>query len=127
MADDLDRLETLAKAATPGPWVMDDDQQTSYPVVRTNEGIAIAGCPTNRLTRGRINTEFIAAADPQTVLALIAELRAARTFRDEVTAALVPGRWRGFDGPDGVSIHEIIADVATALRRYDEAVGHADR
>jgi hypothetical protein len=55
-----------------------------------------------------------------TVLALVAELRVAYAFRDEVHSALQPGRWRGFDGPDGVSTHEVIADVAAALERYDQ-------
>jgi len=54
---------------------------------------------------------------------LVAELRAAHTFRDDIAAALAPGRWRGFDGPDGTSKDEVLADVADALARYDEAVG----
>jgi hypothetical protein len=56
------------------------------------------------------------------VVALVAELRAARTFRDQVAAALAPGRMRGFDGPDGVSKDEVIADVAAALERYEPGI-----
>jgi len=55
------------------------------------------------------------------VPALVAELRAARTFRDDIRAALRPGRWRGFDGPDGVSKDEVVADVAAALAAHDQA------
>jgi hypothetical protein len=62
------------------------------------------------------------ALDPATLQALVAELRAAREFRDEVHSALQPGRWRGFDGPDGVSKDEVIADVAAVLERNDKAV-----
>ena len=47
------------------------------------------------------------------------ELRAAREFREDVAAALAPGRWRGFAGPDGVSKDDVIEDVAAALKRYD--------
>ncbi|SRR6266545_4985621 len=62
-----------------------------------------------------------AASDSEGIdwAALVAELRVARTFRDDIDAALAPGRWRGFDGPGGVSTHEVIADVAAALKRYD--------
>jgi len=51
----------------------------------------------------------------------VAELRAARSFHDDIAAALAPGRMRGFDGPDGVSKDEVITDVAAALERYDAA------
>jgi hypothetical protein len=51
---------------------------------------------------------------------LLAKVRGTREFHDEVHSALQPGRWRGFDGPDGVSTHEVIADVAAALERFDQ-------
>jgi hypothetical protein len=64
--------------------------------------------------------EFIAYARSD-VPAMERELRVARTFRDNIAAALAPGRWRGFDGPDGVSKDEVIGDVAAALERHDRA------
>ena len=59
------------------------------------------------------------------VPALITELRAARQFRADIYSALQPGRWRSYAGPDGVSTHEVIVDVAAALKRYEEHAARA--
>lgn len=50
-------------------------------------------------------------------------------FRQQVEDALKPGRWRGFDGPDGVSIDEVIGDIAIALRTLEQhaALGQVDQ
>jgi len=77
--------------------------------------------PTPRVDRPRAARTEQAKARRKRGSALVAELRVARTFRDEIAAALAPGRWRGFDGPDGVSTHEVVEDVAAALKRYDPA------
>jgi hypothetical protein len=58
--------------------------------------------------------------------ALVDEVEAARAFRDEIHSALRPGRWRGFDGPDGVSKDEVIADVTAALERFDQHTATQD-
>jgi hypothetical protein len=68
----------------------------------------------------KITRPFIAESPIGELLAaLISELRAARQFREDIVSALAPGRWRGFDGPDGVSKDEVIDDVAAALKRYE--------
>lgn len=64
---DLDALEAIAKAATPGPW-----KAGRYHVLADADLEPI----TYRATVADIR--FIAAADPSTVLALIAELRQER-------------------------------------------------
>lgn len=46
------------------------------------------------------------------------ELAAAGRLAAAIEEALLPGRWRGFDGPDGVSEDEVIDDVVGALMRY---------
>jgi hypothetical protein len=117
---DLDAAEARAKAAAAegygGEWcwdggtLVDEDHDEAVGISRDRAAPTSAGA-------------HIAGMDPPTTLALAAELRAARTFRDDIAAALAPGRWRGFDGPDGVSKDEVLADVADALFRYDEAVG----
>lgn len=63
---DLDELEKTAKAATPGPWVADDNI-----VFRDGESIA--------LDCRHIDASFIASASPDVVLALI---RVARMAKD---------------------------------------------
>jgi hypothetical protein len=74
-----------------------------------------------RYDGGRLSSDpAICFAAIEDVPDLVAELRVAYAFRDEVHSALQPGRWRGFDGPDGVSTHEVIADVAAALERFDQ-------
>lgn len=64
---DYDDLRAKADAATPGRWVRDD----GYPSVGDESGdILIADCG-QREAHDDANADFIAAADPQTVLALL--------------------------------------------------------
>ncbi len=53
--------------------------------------------------------------------AILQEIQRLRTFKGDIRAALRPGRWRGFDGPDGISKDEVIADVVGALTALDQA------
>lgn len=82
---DLDELERLAKAATPGPWrmvalsshygVTHGDYR--FPtVVYAHEGWDGYGNGSSRP-----NADYIAAANPATVLALIARVREAEANR----------------------------------------------
>jgi hypothetical protein len=118
---DLDEIEARAKAATPGPWRADEDSEETGRGV-TDDAVEHWIFFATNPAPSEADTAHIAGMDPQTTLALVAELRAAREFRDAVRSALAPGRWRGFDGPDGVSTHEVTADVATALEAYDRVV-----
>jgi len=79
---DLERLEKLANAATPGPWEyifggpeQDEDGSWYEP---TESGVR-SGDWENDFPHA--DAEFVAAVDPQTVLALIAALRAAGGVR----------------------------------------------
>jgi hypothetical protein len=69
MNADLDRLERLAKAATPGPWELGDGGWGVY--VTTADGTEVV----SREWTGPQDAAHIAASDPATVLELIAELR----------------------------------------------------
>lgn len=82
MTTDLEALEALAKAATPGPWIAGDPHPfvpgaqvklygPNWTPIRIEES-------SERYVRPTRDADFIAAADPSTVLALIAELRQER-------------------------------------------------
>lgn len=77
--EQLSALEAAAKAATPGPWVLNGLSVDA-------DGFDICGCtdwrsPINR--NGTANAAYIAAANPAAVLDLIAELRKARMYMTE--------------------------------------------
>jgi len=65
---DIDELAALANAATPGPWT------AGSRCVRDSDGHGVAG---EGYTTEDADLAYIAAANPETVLALIERLRAA--------------------------------------------------
>lgn len=82
---DLDRLEALARAATPGPWEAVSGSEVDPATLwlsgrNTGDGGLLAefydGAAFSAGPRAEANAHYAAAADPATVLALIAELRA---------------------------------------------------
>jgi hypothetical protein len=88
---DIDKLEALAKAATPGPWeAVDygsyDGKDEGWYVDTSADKADIApdagGIQPNHWDagRGRRDMQFIAATNPVVILALIAEVRALREF-----------------------------------------------
>lgn len=96
--DELDRLEELAAAATPGPWRTFDDSAViaagdADTLVAT--GLSDAGPTFNADVYGlnwRDDAAFIAACDPDTIRRLIADARLGAAWR-EAEAALPEG-WR---------------------------------
>lgn len=73
MTIDIDRLIALCEKATPGPWTHDTTDNHGT-MIRAADGQSLAEC----WMRGtqwphRDNAAFIAACDPQTILALCAE------------------------------------------------------
>lgn len=84
---DLESLEQKARAASPGPWVVHADgkefgssDRSTSPGVDTADGqvvcwwgTGLCGIPQNP------DADFIASAHPETVLALITEVRALRS------------------------------------------------
>lgn len=75
---DLDKLETLAKVATRGPW----ERLGAYQVRTLNRYEGHSDIVVDETDQP--DAAFIAAANPVTVLALIAELRTLRAWRDTV-------------------------------------------
>jgi hypothetical protein len=70
---DLDKLEALAKAATPGPWetipTCENIVRVPFDGARGLEGLSVADCRTDPVAA------FIASANPATILALIERSR----------------------------------------------------
>lgn len=80
---DIDKLEQLAKAATPGPWRFinrQDNQFVAYRKPGAARGNLYAICALPGVTAKTKDFRYIAAANPTAVLALIAELRKLREF-----------------------------------------------
>ena len=83
----LDKLEAKARAATPGPWQALENPEMA---IRWVEAMCHAGgsvCTAHdnwSLGQNKRNSVFIAAANPETVLALIDRLR--RAEKNEATA-----------------------------------------
>lgn len=89
---DLAELRRLAEAATPGPWYVGDyehgrERVTTYPdtAIVDEAGKVVVGAYNSHCCSFPIDIEadekdtaYISAANPQTVLALIAELESLR-------------------------------------------------
>lgn len=80
-SEQIDELERLALAATPGPWAVDAlkiGARFNIELPDGTEAIAMSQqLVGDRLSEQRgANADFIAAANPQTVLALVNQLRA---------------------------------------------------
>ena len=88
----LDRLEALAREATPGPWIVDEDTR---PGMQWNRHILTDDSKQNTVcfmahsngkapTRDAKTASYIASANPAAVLKLIAVAREAQALADSV-------------------------------------------
>ena len=112
---DLEALEAKAKAATAGPWMLDgmgeDEPEINYwahlfiGTAEPNESGSHEVIATSEDKHGP-NGEFIAAAHPAVVLALITELRTARaTIQNAYNA------WHMETRSDAIDVlHEYLRD-----------------
>lgn len=116
MTIDLDALEKLADAATPGPWISETGTDTVWigPSKAKAAKVARIVCPieigpgyrTEYVDQQTANAAFIAAANPATIKALIAELKEARELMEPFAAMAEAGDqrpkddavWAGQDG-----------------------------
>ena len=83
MSIDLDKLEQLAEAATPGPWRFlnrPDNQFVTYRKPGAARGDLYAICALPGVTAKTKDFKYIAALSPDVTLAMIAELRKLRDF-----------------------------------------------
>lgn len=98
---DLSELEKLARAATPGPWVAENYvDEVGLSVIASDEAdyisnpsrgqvchvSVIAGATGDDRDGAKTNAAYIAAANPETILALIAERDALRAGLEEIEA-----------------------------------------
>lgn len=74
MTIDIDKLEALAKAATPGPWCAG-----RWADIEDSNGVDLLAVSIDIPCFNRMNdADFVAAANPVTILTLVAEVRALR-------------------------------------------------
>ncbi|MGU0777986.1 ead/Ea22-like family protein [Pseudomonas aeruginosa] len=79
---DTNKLKELAERATPGPWVVDAQQSGAIFNIESESGdLCIAMSQENPAStrlemneQRRVNAEFIAAANPQAILAMLDEI-----------------------------------------------------
>jgi len=113
-----ERLEGLARAATPGPWYL---RTNRHPATNGNDwGWLDAYPPGGRQSapegvavtweagrQSRHNAAYIAAVHPQAILALIAENRAYREALEAHDRYMIDA---GYEGPDSSSLHPKAAE-----------------
>lgn len=117
----LDALEALAKAATPGPWCGAGHPQREppfYVVAGPHErpGLWPATTLVADLSTSIVDAKFIAAANPATVLALIERVRAAEAL---VEKAFDQGHVSGYSGEP----YDEAWDTSDAKAALDELRG----
>lgn len=112
---DTNKLKELAERATPTGWTHDADRYVVAQSDQVNDGWNICLCEG---PDSKKNRDFIAAANPQAILGLIAEVERLESEIDQCASAL-PGTYY-MDPPDGgnVSIPEQIRRMAKDAARY---------
>lgn len=80
---DLDQLEALAKAATPGPWNPSPGRSLVVSRIDISEPV-ICNCLSEQFAQAPKDAAFISAVGPDVVLELIEELRAKNELLEEV-------------------------------------------
>lgn len=120
---DLAKLRGLAEKATPGPFDVErrdqGDGDIHYIVHGGPNGDDFAWCLDSLDRRAKSNAAFIAAANPQTVLALVAVVEAAQ--RVEYLAPWMATL--AIDGGAGSKRAPEIRDALAALREALKRVG----
>lgn len=76
---DIDKLEVLAKEATPGPWIFDPESADEWGAIVNSEKHAICEFLGEQTTD--VNGRFIAAANPAAIQELINRLRDATSYQ----------------------------------------------
>jgi len=101
MTIDKDELRSLASAATPGVWHWEGDVVKNDPYGRTRYQVTTLGKTIAKIyyssfeggpTNAEMDARYIAAADPQTVIALLDELGGLRNAVECAITALSDSR-----------------------------------
>lgn len=119
----------MARCGEPGPQgqickvaVHDDDVPHDWQLDAVESAAGHLGLLQRSALRiqERMNQGLSIEAAAQQVKLDEKELGRLRQFEQAIRAALLPGRWRGFNGPDGVSQAEVIEDVIIAVEALDQ-------
>jgi hypothetical protein len=108
----LDAIEARAKEATPGPWWIDRNGAICTSGMKVPP--ALHPIVFDAVYDNVLDAEHIAGMDPQTVLALVAELRVAR----EVVEAF--RLWVDHDDVDVTGPPGLVEPAVAALDAYDQ-------
>lgn len=85
---DLDAIEAVADAATPGPWTVDSSIPYGHRVGSSDEADWVAWTGEHGETGSEADAAFIAAVNPVVALALVAEVRRLRVELERRTEDL---------------------------------------
>ncbi len=117
----LDELESVARAATPGPWHVDPDDRRDMSWNRhIMSGPSMAVCfmahsDGKDPERDEATARHIAGCDPQTILKLIAVAKAAKAMENRLPKL-----------PQAVALYYAESELLT-LRNALEALAHSPR
>ena len=136
-----DELRKLAEAATPGPWIEDSENHPddiSIWAGPADDGQFLGNMGTDHVRQlgvtcdvERANARFIAAANPQTILALLDELGQCKAQRDGLLVAakkanrMYGSLWDSSDG-GGFIFPERVKDYDEAFDALNKAVANAE-
>jgi hypothetical protein len=125
-ADDIKKLRAIAQTATPGPWRL-TASRTGIVAAVDDSWI----CTVSRITPVT-DVEFIAAANPQAVLALIDDIEhantAARTIADKAADFAVECAKLEFALTMMTAARDEACDIAdTAIRMRGDFIGRHDQ
>ena len=122
----IDQLEALARAATPGPWRYNVNGEVG-PISKEDDQSYGMVLPVANVygDNGTVDLEYIAAANPAAILALISDNRSRRNMLDmivnSVGLALDRAGVKDVDDP-GEAIDVLVADKDAEIARLREAL-----
>lgn len=92
MTNLIDQLEAAAKAATPGPWKRDNYDRPNMQIIANGNEVIVFHHSHERQEAARVvpNHQYIALANPDTILKLIAVVRAAEELSDLLDSFDIP-------------------------------------
>jgi hypothetical protein len=113
----LEELEKLARAATPGPWKWNDTERDNYEQLSAGRNAVLFAAPcgyeNSYVVIADADAAYLAALSPTTVLALLAVAKAAREWR-----ALQRGQHTS--GPQhALAVHDARARLQSAIDALD--------
>ena len=88
-----EELRRLAQAAMPGPWRVGHPPPNGEQTIGTLDGLMVAVATTGWAVNAKLNADYVAAANPATVLELLDEIERLRA-EIEAMRKQEPAYWR---------------------------------